>query len=321
MKKDFDQDELIVKKLTESLTASEEEAFQELLVSAEGFYEKFESYQDIWESAAETEVLAGRSEEERWESLTTRLDSQKEQDKKPLYALWWRYAAVLAFLMVASAAVFLYRPDPEWETISAGAGEIKEAMLPAQSVVTLNGGSSVKFDRSDWDQERKVYLQGEAFFEVIKTGAPFIVYAGDAKVEVLGTSFNIKTARDKVRIACTEGKVSVNTANGEGAGKILTEGRAVELLNSGLGEVYVVDVDRVAVWRAGELIFEDTPLAEVLTRLELFFDIKIELKKSVEKVSFTGKFTNPQPDETLKTICLSAGLKYELVDEDHVRIY
>ena len=321
MKKDLDQEELIVKKLTGSLSGHEAEVFEELLASDDEFYEKYTSFQLVWEGAAELEVPLGEPEEERWRKLDARLGNKSKEVKKSIPLWVGRCAAVITFLLIAGAAFFIFRRSAEWEKVSTAKGEIKEIVLPDHSSLTLNSGSSVKYDPTGWKEERTVYLEGEAYFSVVKTGVPFIVYANDAKVEVLGTSFNINTGMDKVQIACTEGKVSVHSEKGDGKGEILLKGNAIELKDSELGEIYAVDISKIAIWRSAQLNFEDTPLDEVTNKLELYFDIQIETAKKIDHLTFTGKFNKPQLEESLKTICLSAGLKYEVIDEHHILIY
>lgn len=321
MKKDFDQDELIVRKLTGSLSPREEEAFQEMLASGSGFYEKFSSYQQLWEDAAEVRLPLGLPEEERWKNLNTRLDGRTQKEEKPLAKWYWRYAAIVSFLLLSTAGYLLYSHSNAWETVSATAGGIKTIGLPDQSTVTLNTGSSVKFDPSDWEEERIIYLEGEAYFEVVKNNAPFIVYANEARIVVRGTSFNIKADRSRVQVACTTGKVAVGSVNGDGMEKVLLKGNGIEVSDSRLGDIYAIDVSQVAVWRTGKLAFEETPLPEVFRELELYFGVQIKSERGAGKLSFTGTFNNPELQDVLKTICLSAGLKYEFTGEEQVRIY
>src|SRR5690606_4696634 len=97
-------------------------------------------------------------------------------------------------------------------SIATKNGEIRQVQLPDGSTVTLNAASTIEYNSLTWFLRRKISLNGEAFFKVLK-GPSFSVGAGKASVEVLGTSFNVKQRNDIVSVACFTGKVTVNTGD------------------------------------------------------------------------------------------------------------
>ena len=70
--------------------------------------------------------------------------------------------------------------------------ESKTVLLPDQSTVRLNAGSFFTYDAATWDDARTVELHGEAFFDVKKNGVPFTVTTSNSRVQVLGTTFNVR---------------------------------------------------------------------------------------------------------------------------------
>src|SRR5699024_12530140 len=100
-----------------------------------------------------------------------------------------------ARLLLAAGGLCYYLNTPV--TVHSGDGEIAEVILPDDSRVRVNANARLRYSRR-WNsaENRMVSLEGEAFFEVKKdevTQKKFIVNAGDLKVEVLGTEFNVNT--------------------------------------------------------------------------------------------------------------------------------
>src|SRR5690606_15777064 len=99
-----------------------------------------------------------------------------------------------------------------WLQCTTGYGETRKINLPDGSLVVLNANSELKYE-SNWQQApmREVWLQGEAFFEVVKTTEEkqFIVHTGSLDVEVLGTQFNVHNRHQKVQVVLSSGKVKL----------------------------------------------------------------------------------------------------------------
>lgn len=314
MKSKNQQDELITRKLSGSLTPEEQQLFDQKIKDDPDFKERVESYTKIWNASSEFNIPAGASGEERWRKLTAVLPDKTERS----FAPYLKYAAVVGLLILAISAFFLMKLNLEKKTITTASGEIKKVVLPDHSVVTLNANSELSYVPSEFSGERRVKLFGEAYFEVQKSNLPFMVETNEAKVEVLGTTFNVRTFDQIVRVACSTGKVKVSLQDGKN--QILTRGKGVKVSDHRLGEVFEVRADNIALWREGKLYFRETPLNEVLAEMERYFGVKIEADMSTEKRTFTGEFDHPKLKEMLQTICLSAGLDYKMVGEDTVKL-
>ena len=94
-------------------------------------------------------------------------------------------------------------------------GEILNIKLQDGSDVTLNSNSSLSYNKNE---SRKVWLTGEAFFQVDKkvvTNAKFWVITDDLSVEVYGTSFNVNTKKKKTDVFLEEGSIWLSLKNGE----------------------------------------------------------------------------------------------------------
>lgn len=198
------------------------------------------------------------------------------------------------------------------------------------TVVTLEDGTKVTLSKEStirypvkFDQHvRKVFLDGEAFFEVSKmAGRPFFVYSGDVVAKVLGTSFNVRSSPGgKVEVEVISGSVSVYKNSGE-AGKA-TEGvvltpnqKAVSDIAS--EKIAQQEVDQPIMVRRLEqpdaLVFEDAPLVDVLNSVGDAFEIEILIgDQALKTCVFTGDLAGLPLHTQLRLICRSVNGQYEL---------
>lgn len=199
----------------------------------------------------------------------------------------WLRAAALAAVALGGVAVWQQVPV----THVAPAGERVAVTLPDGSHVQLNAGSTLRHRRGFTllpgiaAGVRSVRLQGEAFFHVDPAERPFEVQAGEARVTVLGTRFNVRArdgARAPVRIDVEEGRVRVEASRPDGAVE-LGAGQGVRVLPGSDALVpEPVSVERIASWRTGGLTVTEERLSDVVTELGMRFGTNISLAESVD---------------------------------------
>ncbi|MCY1633433.1 FecR family protein [Marinifilum sp. D737] len=158
-------------------------------------------------------------------------------------------------------------------------GDDYQLELSDGTIVYLNGDSKLKYPVSFGDNERRVQLQGEAFFDVSKTGKRFVVEVDDMEVEVLGTQFNVMAYENENSIQTTlvsgKVKVSINT-NGIDESLMLEPGNQA-IWNHKEGELGCkkVDTKLYTSWVNGYFRFEDQRLEDVLRTIARWYDIKV----------------------------------------------
>lgn len=190
------------------------------------------------------------------------------------------------------------------------------------SVILLNVGSSITYPEHFGDKYRKVYLKGEAFFEVHKDPTkPFIVYAGNLTTEVLGTSFNIKSHEESstIEVSVKTGRVSV-FENGESSPKnrkgiILTPNQKI-IFNKSTKEIIPTLVSQpipiIPVENIKTFIFEAVPIADVLTNLRKVYGIEIVTEnQTLNQCVFTGDLNDLPLATQLDLICKSINATHE----------
>lgn len=193
---------------------------------------------------------------------------------------WWSAAAVTLGAM--ATGVYIYQlpqsPAPHKEVVAQVAPEKPShqyLVLPDQSKVLLNEGSTLKYENGFTEKERVVHLSGEAFFTVRKDTRPFVVYTGKVRTVVLGTSFNIRAypSDQDVTVTVTTGKVKV--VHGLKTVGIVSPNEQVKIsdINNAV-EKLQVDVEQATDWKKKDLLFDDLPMQEAGRLLEQRFGVK-----------------------------------------------
>lgn len=209
--------------------------------------------------------------------------------------------------------------------------EIRDYTLADGSHVTMAAKSSMTVSMTE--EERRVQLSaGDAFFSVVKDPArPFIVIAGNTRVQVVGTRFNVHHGPEEVRVAVEEGIVNVareeaandNEAPGVGADAVpgaqerdnavavfeplvLTAGQKVVASHAGtLDIVETVRPEEAGAWRSGRLNYNNVGLAEIVADANRYLESEIILSdESLRMLRLTTSFRTDEVQEFIATLDL-----------------
>lgn len=194
-------------------------------------------------------------------------------------------------------------------------------VIPLQdgSTVTLQPNSTITFPEKFGEKNRIVYLKGEGFFSVKRdTTKPFYVYAGNLVTEVLGTSFIVKSYQNdpESEVVVVSGKVKVYHTE-KGVSKfatILTPNQKVVFnKHQQILIPQVVEKPLVLVPPSSPIvfIFHETPLSEVLQKMERTYGLNIELNPNLYNCTFSGDLNGLELDMQLDMICKSISAEYE----------
>ncbi|WP_147625557.1 FecR family protein [Gabonibacter massiliensis] len=156
--------------------------------------------------------------------------------------------------------------------------------------VWLNSQSELRFPTRFNGEKREVYMEGEVYLEVKRDEErPFIVYAGETEIRVLGTSFNVKAYAEEGEVVTTllSGKVSVGV--GERSTKLDPGKQAIWNRKEDRISVREVDASRYISWTKGVFEFEDLSLAEITLQLSRWYDIQFVFEdEDCAERRFTG---------------------------------
>ncbi len=207
----------------------------------------------------------------------------------------------------------IIEPEIEMQTVYVPEGQRAEIFLADGTKVWLNAKTSLSFPNRFTGGERRVELDGEAYFDVEKdTSRQFIVSCKDYRVKVLGTEFNIKAYRqnDYFETALMRGSVEVESAlNHEKV--LLTPKRYVYTKEGKLMLADLKSIDQF-LWREGIIAFENENVKSIFSKLELYYDVKIEVENTrILNYPYTGKFrTKDGVEHVLKVLQLRHKFTY-----------
>ena len=299
----MDKEYLIQKWLTDELSEQEMEAFKQL-----------DDYPELTGIVANARYFKASefSTIDNFETFSTRL----EKHTVPVRKLNW----TKPFLRIASVFViglalsyfFLFNGDVEIQTL---AGEKTTIELPDASTVVVNALSELSYSKDKWKDERKVQLDGEAFFKVAK-GAKFDVITSEGIVSVVGTQFNVKQRGEYFEVKCFEGIVKVTTKN---TSELLKAGDSYRFSNgtSLLGKT----VYQNPQWTKNVSSFERVSLGEVIAELERQYNVNVRTENLDTDRLFTGGFVHDSLENALKSISEPLNLEYSIESTNMVRIY
>jgi ferric-dicitrate binding protein FerR (iron transport regulator) len=240
-----------------------------------------------------------------------------------------------AVLVIACATVLtnLFNPSVNEESSSempvvfeTREGENRNIELADGTIIRMNSNSEILV-RSDYLKgTREIQLTGEAYFEVKNNPEqPFIIYTEQSSVEVLGTSFNVRSVKEQgnVQIAVLEGKVAFrshnNGANSENLSVQLSQNQYAFLDLSR----HSMDVDDLAVnnylaWKDGRFMFNSLTLEQVCLQLNRIYSVECRFSSSnISSTLLTASFSAESLEKTLSVISLTLGLTYE-VQQDKI---
>lgn len=237
-------------------------------------------------------------------TISRNKNRQQEPKVRQLNPWLPRIAAIL--VLALGATYFLYTTKTTTEV--AGLGERKEFLLPDNSEVVLNAGSEAEFRTWNWDGNRKIELEGEAYFKVAK-GEKFDVITDMGTVTVVGTQFNVKARGDRFDVTCFEGKVKVTNGKED---ILLTPGRSIAFVKGKMMQVPAEENTQPG-WITYEASFANEQPQNVLDEMERQYNVEIELNAQLPNggKAFTGTIPMNDMDTALDVIGTIYHLKAE----------
>ncbi len=297
------QENYLAKWLNNELTAQELETFEKS--------EAYASYQKIIKTTEDLRSPDFDMDKALAASILKQTSKTIKVIKLNPVKKFMRIAAAIALLLAGSYFYF----SSQNETLTTDIANNTAFLLPDSSEVYLNADSEITYSKKNWDKERDLKLQGEAYFKVAK-GEKFTVETSSGLVTVLGTQFNVKSTDNFFEVTCFEGLVSVTFK--EETVK-LPAGFSFLVLDN---KFTVMDLSDVLepTWLHSESTFRNIPLRFVLNEFERQFKVTVDVKNIDTEKLFTGSFNHKDMDIALKSICNPNQIKYKL-DGDKVLLY
>lgn len=199
-------------------------------------------------------------------------------------------------------------------------GEKAEITLPDGSVVLLNSGSKLAYDTDYNFQNRKVQLEGQAFFDVAKGRKnPFIVAVGDINVNVHGTAFDVNGYRDdeSIEVSLLRGHVSISGIDGKLLVDMQPNQKAIIRKDDfSQNQLVACDADTEGIWRYNKLKIEDEPLKTVLHKMERWYGVRTQLTGVSDNKHYWLTIKTESLTEMLEVINKITPINYKINGEE-----
>ncbi len=286
---------------------------------------ELESYKALW-TKSKSMVLSDAIDVED-ALLKTKKQIQLPKKGVRRWLILARQAAAVLLLSVGLTVLYNYfvaapASQSVYQDVTTSYGTQTSFVLADGTKVRLNSGSHLHFPSSFENMnERKIELEGEAFFEVSKNKEkPFVVTAKELSVRVLGTSFNVSAYNDspELTVALVEGKVSLSKS-GSSDDKELVALRPNEVatFSRDKNEIQVTKekfMGNYTAWQEGRIVFFGDPIEKVVHRLEKWYNVEIEIEDSqLYKSKITGTFVDESLEQVLSSLSISSPIEYSII--------
>jgi len=249
------------------------------------------------------------------------------------HAVWGSAIALMLAITVIGALWQRGIQDSGVRTMSMQGADTFTTQKSERAIIRLTDGTRVQLNVDSrltvppgfGEKERRITLEGEAFFEVeTDSTRPFIVQSGDLTTRVLGTAFDVTAyPEEETQVAVSEGKVSLQTGSGEGGQEedstteesvVLTKQQMARITQRGNQIIRrESDVRQHLAWMEGHLVLRKASFREVVQKLERWYDLKISLVEGEAPPGhLNSRFAKDQPlDEVLSVVATAFGLEYQ----------
>jgi ferric-dicitrate binding protein FerR (iron transport regulator) len=279
---------------------------------------------NYWKNMKNSQGKEKVNVDKAWEHLLNRLEedklirSNKEVSFKPAYLLRIAAAVIILATLTFTGKYIISNHFLSSKSVVATSSFEKNRIIELSdgSFITLNRDSKVRFPDKFNTRRRKVKLTGEAFFEISPDfDRPFIIDAGNGKVTVLGTSFNVITdnGKNEVEVLVASGRVLAISKDGVRS-LTLEPGELGVINNNTSSSIVNTDINYLA-WNTEILTYKVARLEDVFSDLQKVYNISVEVNNNdILNRQLTTKFDNESAETIIRTICLSFYLRFEKKD-------
>jgi len=257
-----------------------------------------------------------------WEKVKSKIERENELtvniEKNSVFHLstFMKYAALgLLLISVGVVSSRIYKnsiaKNNQIEYLATNSDK-NEIILSDGTIVNLYPNSKLIYQKQFTTNERKVKLEGEAFFDVTKNpDKPFVIEVENTEVKVLGTSFNINSnlPEQQVEIFVETGLVQVTKKNGQEESVLIFPGDIVTVSKENINQTKNRN-QNITAWKTKQIIFKEETLESVFNTLNKVYKANITCNDStILDLRFTSTFKNQNFDSVISVICLAFDLK------------
>lgn len=298
----------IIQSFENRLSVKEQEELEKWLSVSEKNRRQFEELRKTYSVSKKMKFDFATDEVKALENV-----HQKIKLRKNIRIIWQSVAAII---VVALTTQILFTTFSTAKWIEITAQQRQTILLPDSSNVILAENSNLKYPERFHKNERKVELNGIAYFEIKPNPkSSFTVKTANTQTTVLGTKFLIDASNPlQEQVIVDEGKVSfcqINQSPNEVIYLTKNEVGTWFANNNTISE-NIVSERNINSSLSGRLIFNENTLSEVISDFNRIYEIQIQLTdQSFGALKYTGVFNNIEPEKALETIAITLNLTVE----------
>ena len=294
-------------------TIDDEKAIYAFITESDSNKDLFEQWKNEWKGSAPAnhQILS-------FNKIKTEINIRKKNRIKRVFSDSLAIAASLAFFVTLGLTMKSDSALPERFTVKTGYNEKQKVVLPDNTVVWINAGSSLTYSEDFIADQREVSLQGEAYFDVAPMqDVPFVVHLAGSDITVKGTRFNVSAYSKEAEIATsliegsivfTSDKVSVEMIPGE---QLVYNIHTEDITKT------KIDTRPTISWVNGKLDYASITLPKLLSRLSLLYGVEFRytpLKYKNRNIRI--KLNDSEPiEDVLGAISIILPIDYEIEDD------
>lgn len=314
MKEEFDHiDNLIGKYLTGEASAEERVQVDGWIVQSEVNTKYFNQVRLIFEKAKQVNKEQRFDTDKAWGKVKSEMDNAR--GKGVSIAPYWNIFRIAAILIVGAAiGFFTYQwfQKPQQTLAVVSENKVVRDTLPDGSLAVLNKNSKIEYSYNSNDDNRKVVLEGEAFFEVThQENKPFIIETAGVIIEDIGTTFNVNAFAENptVEVYVETGEVAFYTVDNTGLNLVAGETGIFDKQTRSFARILKRDTNRLA-YKTGVFSFRNTDLETIVNDLNSVYDIKIRLgNEALKNCRLNVTFKNERIEDIVEIIAETLKLK------------
>lgn len=247
------------------------------------------------------DLVSENEKELAWKDILNEIEPKT--NRRPM--TYWLSAAVIALLFTVGYLLNQSKSN----SYNTSVNEILAVNLKDGSQVSINGNSQLTVDEDFGDEERKVSLVGEAFFNINRDEAkPFMISTKNGSVTVLGTSFNVITFNTKTVVSVRSGLVKLESDSEEvqlskNEKALIQEDGRITRLNWNQNDYS---------WYTGVLEFKGESLVEISNKLNDLFKKQVKIASAVENCTISAKIEFETIEDVLDIITETLELNWRM---------
>jgi len=258
---------------------------------------------------------------------SSQLVIQKAPNRNRILSILMRAAAIL-LLPVLSLLIYTNLADRDRYAanlndleVEAPAGSRMHIVLGDGTRIWLNHGSKLKYPLRFEGENRKVFLTGEAYFEVAHNEkVPFIVGTTLVEVKATGTAFNVSAypGDENIETTLVEGKVILYEKESNHEIRTLSPGECLKF--EALKNDYTIEsghTEKNIAWKDGLLVFKNERVEDIAKKLARWYNVEVEIdNEKVNDFTFTATFMDETLPQVLELMTLATPVNYQLTSRE-----